>query len=174
MTTRPVKKQNRKQRSPGFLDLMLAAWTIQDYDTVAQLGAAQGVSYMHDEVGKVPNDDLSFAPEIHVIKDNALRVVGVLDLDGAGQRELAHKFLAGGADGALLITPGTVSRLAVNNPKNLPLSCFPDHITVSVGQVFLPPDTLVASQALAVGTDEELNAAGFGKAGASAEAKSAA
>ena len=174
--TKRVEKTNREQQSPDFLDLMLAAWAIQDYDTVAHLGAVQGVSYMQDEVGRVPNDDLSFAPELHVIKHNTLRLVGALvGIDLAGRRELVQRSLASGAaDGVLLIAPATISQMAANNPEKLPVRSFPDHITVSVGHVFIPPFKLVASRALAVGTYEELKVAGFGKAAASEEAKTAA
>jgi hypothetical protein len=172
----------------AFISGMKAAWARGDYQTVAQAGSRHGRYFMSDQVGKVPNGELGFAPEFYIFDENGdFGVVAAPQLDAKGFSRLLQALFEGKfpfpegvkmlkPEGILVIRAGYFSKTcrgkleSIADPDVLkkefeerPYSSYPDKITCSEGCVYLAPDQIVASAGVAVGTEEELTAAGFGE-----------
>ena len=174
----------------AFSDGLRDAWKRHDYQAIAEAGAKLGKFFMSDQIGKVPNEELGFAPEFFVFdKDGNFGVVAAPQLDAKAFGKILQdlfdakpvpegvKVLKNKPEGILVINAGYFSKTCHANLASIddpdakqkefeehPDSSYPDKITSSVGRVYLAPDLIVTAAAVAVGSEAELAAAGFEKA----------
>ena len=58
-----------------FLNRLNGAWGNRDYDLVARIGSTHGVFLMSEDIGRVPNDQLGFTPNLFILKGGGLTAV---------------------------------------------------------------------------------------------------
>jgi len=172
-TQRARKKQNQDW---DFIGEVTDALQRHDYDALALAGVKQSHYYMSDDIGNVPNDELSHVPEFHIFKDGNLKMIGAAPgVKPDDLNLLLEKFFKMEPQAILLITSGYFSKTAHERLSTLspeaqkeefakrPYSSYPDKITVAQGRVYLAPDNIVARAFRVIGTKAELKAAGFDK-----------
>jgi hypothetical protein len=170
------RTQKKQDRDWDLIGEATDALQRKDYDALARAGVKQSHYYMSDDIGNVPNDQLSHAPEFHIFKDGKLTMVAAAPGVKPGDFNLLlEKFFKIEPQAVLLITSGYFSKTAHEHLSTLspeaqkeefakrPYSSYPDKITVAQGSVYLAPDKIVARALRAVGTKAELKAAGFDK-----------